>query len=263
MFPLVLFQCRSPSCEVYYRRFLLINLCCVVHTVCSQCVPWLLVLLSWLSDWDQSEGDSGGAAPCPGAPSEEICLWKDRRLPETDQEHRLPCWPGNQQRYQPQCAPSFWWSLSLSTCVSSCSSFLYISLLLMSPNHDWPIQFKTCAQESVSTQNSKASIRNKVIKHASTGFSIWAVDNDFHELANQQPLSERWFPRERLIFLISRETERWLVLKGNDLSAQFGVTHEKDTQHYALIESDCKMIIRRSWGGGAEWDGVTVLQWSL
>lgn len=67
----------------------------------SQYVLWLLHILSSLSDWDQSEGDSWRAAPCARAPSEEICFWKDWGLPETDQEHWLPCWPGNQQRYRP------------------------------------------------------------------------------------------------------------------------------------------------------------------
>lgn len=57
-------------------------------------------LFLWVLDWNQSKGDFRRAAPCAGAPPETLCVWKNWRLPEAEQERWLPRWSGNQQRYK-------------------------------------------------------------------------------------------------------------------------------------------------------------------
>lgn len=68
-------------------------------SLCCQTLFFLCCLFRWVLDWNQSKSDFRRASSCAGAPSETVCVWKNWRLPEAEQEHRLPGWSGNQQRY--------------------------------------------------------------------------------------------------------------------------------------------------------------------
>lgn len=92
---------KALLCVHFFWQILFLQFCnCEtvlfnVHGKFCDCSLFSLLL----SDWDKPKGYSRRAAPCAGAPSQEICFWKVWRLPETDKEYWLPRWLGNQQRY--------------------------------------------------------------------------------------------------------------------------------------------------------------------